>query len=73
MENNNQNIPESGKDIEPVVPEVSAEEITVSAMEGDKKSKKTGFFKSRGFKYGSFATAMTALLIIVVIFLRVFS
>ena len=67
MENNNQNIPEPEREIEPVVPEVSAEEITVSAMEGDKKSKKTGFFKSRGFKYGSFATAMTALLIIVVI------
>ena len=56
MENNNQNIPEPEREIEPVVPEVSAEEITVSAMEGDKKSKKTGFFKSRGFKYGSFAT-----------------
>lgn len=46
MENNNQNIPESGKDIEPVVPEVSAEEITVSAMEGDKKAKKQVFSKA---------------------------
>lgn len=43
---NNQNIPESGKDIEPVVPEVSAEEITVSAMEGDKKAKKQVFSKA---------------------------
>lgn len=65
MENNNANIPEKDNDV--VVPEVSAEEITVSAMESAKKNKKTGFFKSRGFKYGSFATAMTALLIIVVI------
>lgn len=46
MENNNQNIPEPEREIEPVVPEVSAEEITVSAMEGDKKSKKTGFSKA---------------------------
>ena len=46
MENNNQNIPEPEREIEPVVPEVSAEEITVSAMEGDKKSKKQAFSKA---------------------------
>lgn len=49
------------------VPEV-AEEITVSAVSGDtKKSNKGGFFKSRSFKYGTMATAITAALIIVVI------
>lgn len=41
-------------------------EIVVSANETDKK-KKTTFFKSRGFKYGSLATALTAALIVVVI------
>lgn len=65
MENNNTNIPE--KDNDAVVFEVSAEEITVSAMDASRKNKKNSFFKSRGFRYGSFATAMTALLIIVVI------
>ena len=63
--NNNTNLPE--QDDKLVVEKVSADEITVSAIKSSKKSTKTSFFKSRGFKYGSFATAMTALLIIVVI------
>ena len=65
MENKNPNVPENETEV--IVPDVSADEITVSAMETGKKNKKTGFFRSRGFKYGSFATAITALLIIVVI------
>ena len=48
---------------------VTPDEITVSAMAQDKKSntKKHSFLKSRKFKYGTFATAMIALVIIVVI------
>ncbi len=61
--NNNTNLPDENDKIE----QVSADEITVSAIKNSKKRKKTSFFKSRGFKYGSFATAMTALLIVVVI------
>ena len=59
MENNNIN-----EVNEVVIPD----EITVSAM-ADKKQppKKQKFFKSRGFKYGSVATIMTALVIVVVI------
>ena len=50
---------------EAVTPDVS-EDITYSPQ-NDKNPKKQGFFKSRGFKYGSIATAVTALLIVVVI------
>ena len=41
-------------------------EITVFANQTE-KTKKSNFFKSRGFKYGSLATALTAALIVVVI------
>lgn len=52
------------KKIETVTPD----EITVSAVKSEKASqKKHSFFKSRSFKYGSLATAITALLIVVVI------
>ncbi len=57
---------ENNKDkIEAVTPD----EITVSAVGSDKKlpPKKQKFFKSRGFKYGTVATIMTALVIVVVI------
>jgi len=47
---------------------VTPDEITVSAMSTNKTPpKKQKFFKSRGFKYGTVATVMTALVIIVVI------
>ena len=43
-------------------------EFVISAAEAENgKSKKASFFKSRGFKYGSLATALTAILIVVVI------
>lgn len=47
---------------------VTPDEITVSAVKSEKTApKKQSFFKSRSFKYGTLATAITALLIIVVI------
>ena len=45
---------------------MSDKEIIVSANETETK-KKTSFFRSRGFKYGSLATALTAALIVLVI------
>jgi len=47
-----------------------SEEITVSAMETETKKQKNKFFKSRSFKYGSLATALTAAVIVVVIALN---
>lgn len=47
---------------------VTPDEITVSAVGSEKKpAKKQKFFKTRGFKYGTVATVMTALVIVVVI------
>ena len=46
---------------------VEADEITVSPLKEDNTPKKTSLFKSRAFKYGSLATALTAALIVVVI------
>lgn len=47
---------------------LTPDEITVSAVNSEKKpAKKQKFFKSRGFKYGTVATVMTALVIVVVI------
>ncbi len=47
---------------------VTPDEITVSAVNSENKpAKKQKFFKSRGFKYGTVATVMTALVIVVVI------
>ncbi len=42
-------------------------EFVISASEAESETKKASFFKSRGFKYGSLATALTAVLIVVVI------
>lgn len=42
-------------------------EITVSAMDTDVKKEGKSIFKTRGFKYGTLATALTAALIVVVI------
>ncbi len=59
MENNN---------INEVNEVVTPDEITVSAMATNKQSlKKQKFFKTRSFKYGTVATVMTALVIVVVI------
>lgn len=56
------------KDINRIPEEtVEADEITVSPLKDDGKRKKSGIFKSRAFKYGTLATALTAALIIVVI------
>lgn len=60
----NRNIPETEQ------PAVTPDEITVSAMEQDKAptpAKKQKLFKSRKLKYGTLATAMIALVIVVVI------
>ncbi len=47
---------------------ITPDEITVSANANKKpEPKKQSFFKSRGFKYTSFATVLTALVIVVVI------
>ncbi len=43
------------------------DEVTVSAIQSENKGKKQPFFKSRGFKYGSLATAATVLVIVAVI------
>lgn len=59
------NIPENEKEVA-----VTPDEITVSAMAQDKKPeapKKQKIFKSRKFRYGTVATAMIALVIVVVI------
>ena len=59
-ENTNENEQESAV--------ITPDEITVSAVEQDKKApKKTSFFKTRSFKYGSMSTAIIALFVVVVI------